>query len=144
MTLVLLAVYCFSYSYEKTKSNPIQANIDNGVSDGNYIFVYNNHRIQTGCIAKRIKKLCDNVDILRRSPHKIRKTVLSELENCSINEKICDISSIRHYAGQVDESTILKSYVFPTKGKEMNSLINTALQTKNCQKRHSVSKKKEV
>lgn len=122
----------------------IQANKDNGVSDGNYIFVYNNHRIQCNCLEKRIKKICSNLEFLKRSPHKIRKTVLSELVNCSINKNICDISSIREYAGHVDENTLMRNYVFSTRGKEMNTLVNTALQTKNYQKRHSIPKAKEA
>lgn len=122
----------------------IQANKDNDVSDGNYIFVYNNHRIQCNCLEKRLKKICNNLALLKRSPHKIRKTVLSELVNCSVNEKICDLSSIREYAGHVDESTLLRNYVFSTKGKEMNTLVNTALQTKNYKKRHSISREKEA
>lgn len=122
----------------------IQANKDNGVSDGNYIFVYNNHRIQANCLEKRITRICNNLDLLKRSPHKIRKTVLSELVNCSVNEKICDLSAIREYAGHVDENTLLRNYVFSTKGNEMNTLVNTALQTKNYQKRHFIPREKEA
>ena len=122
----------------------IQSNKDNGVSDGNYIFVYNNRRIQCNSLEKRIKKICDRLDLLKRSPHKIRKTVLSELVTCSLNKNISDISSIREYAGHVDENTLLRNYVFSTKGSEMNTLVNTALQTKNYQKRHSIPKAKEA
>lgn len=122
----------------------IQANKDNGVSDGNYIFVYGNHRIQANCLDKRITRICNNLGLLKRSPHKIRKTVLSELVNCSVNERICDLSSIREYAGHVDESTLLRSYVFSTKGKEMSTLVNTALQTKNYQRRHFHPTEKEA
>lgn len=122
----------------------IKANDENNIHDGNYLFVYNNRRIQGDAVRRRLKKICDNIEIARRSPHKVRKTVLSELVHHSLNDDICDLSKIRQYAGQVHEGTLLKSYLFSTKGDEITSLVNTALQTKNYKDRHFLNNVKEA
>jgi len=48
----------------------------------------------------------------RRSTHKIRKTTFSKMLDICIKEHIADISAIRAIAGHVDESTLLKNYLF--------------------------------
>lgn len=122
----------------------IEANKKNGVADGNYIFVYRNKRLQTKSIQNRIDAICEGVGISRRSSHKIRKTVLSELVNVCLAENICDVSKIREFAGHMDEGTLLKNYVFSTKGKEMNRLATKALQTKKFNETHNFPKAKEA
>lgn len=108
----------------------IKANEANGVKDNPYLFVYRNKRIQTASVLKRIYKLCDALGIDRRSTHKIRKTVLTELVNTCVSEDVSDISSIREFAGHVDESTLMRNYVFATKKEEIHKLTRKALQSK--------------
>ena len=69
--------------------------------------------------------------IARRSTHKIRKTALSKLLDMCLKEDISDISAIRILAGHVDESTLLKSYVFSRRKDEMPLLLEKALTPKN-------------
>ena len=95
-----------------------------GQKDGDFIFVYRQKRLQTVGVLKKIYKLCDELDVTRRSTHKIRKTILSNLVNVCLQEGIGDISAIREYAGHVDEGTLLKNYVFSTKKKDMPNLVN--------------------
>lgn len=109
----------------------IEANKRNGQSDGNFIFVYNHKRIQTNTILDRLYQLCDEAGIARRSTHKIRKTALSKLLDMCLKEDIADISAIRDLAGHVDESTLLKSYIFSRRKDEMPQLVEKALTPKS-------------
>lgn len=109
----------------------IEANKRNGQSDGNFIFVYNNKRIQTNTILDKLNDLCDEAGISRRSTHKIRKTTLSKLLDICLKEDIADISAIRELAGHVDESTLLKNYIFSRRKDEMPQLIERALVSKS-------------
>lgn len=95
-----------------------------GQKDGDYIFVYRQKRLHCVGVLKRIYKLCDELDYGRRSTHKIRKTILSNLVNMCLQEGLGDISAIREYAGHVDEATLLRNYVFSTRKKEMPNLVN--------------------
>lgn len=107
----------------------IKTNEKNGQSDENFLFVYNNSRIKGNCILKRLYALCDELEIDRRSTHKIRKTTLSTMLDVCIKQDIADISAIRAVAGHVDESTLLKNYLFSTRKDEMPLLITTALSS---------------
>lgn len=101
-----------------------------GQKDADFIFVYRQRRLQTVGVLKKIYKLCDELDVTRRSTHKIRKTILSNLVNVCLQEGIGDISAIREYAGHVDEGTLLKNYVFSTKKKDMPNLVNITCTSK--------------
>lgn len=105
----------------------IKTNKDNRQSDGKYIFVYNNRRVQTASILKKIYKLCDELNIDKKSTHKIRKTTLSNMFDTCITEKIADISAISSFAGHTDQSTLLKHYTFSTKRAETRELMTKAL-----------------
>lgn len=105
----------------------IEANKRNGQSNGNFIFVYNQKRIQTNTVLDRLYQLCDEAGISRRSTHKIRKTTLSKLLDVCLKEDIADISAIRAVAGHVDESTLMKNYIFSTRKDEMPQLVSKAL-----------------
>lgn len=109
----------------------IEANKRNGAENNPYLFVYRNNRLQSASILKRIYRLCDSLDYTRRSTHKIRKTVLTKLVNACVSENISDISAIRAYAGHVDESTLIKNYLFSTKQEEIQKLTKKALQSKS-------------
>lgn len=105
----------------------IATNKNNHQCDNGYLFVYNNRRIQTASVLKKIYSLCDALGYEKRSTHKIRKTVLSIALDTSLKNDIADISAIRLFAGHVDEGTLLKSYTFSTRKEEMQNLVNTAL-----------------
>ena len=107
----------------------IRVNDKNGQSDEDYLFVFNNRRIKGNCILKRLYALCDELEIDRRSTHKIRKTTLSKMLDVCIKQDIADISAIRAVAGHVDETTLLKNYLFSTRKDEMPLLITTALSS---------------
>lgn len=102
----------------------IATNKELGQKDGDYIFVYHQKRLHSGGVLKKIYKLCDDVLVERRSTHKIRKTILSNMVNMCIQEGLGDISAIRKFAGHVDERTLLRNYVFSTKKNEMSTLVN--------------------
>ena len=107
----------------------IETNENNGQHDGNYIFVYNQKRIQTGAVLKTLYKLCDEAEIERRSTHKIRKTTLTKMLDVCLKQDVADISAIREFAGHVDESTLMKNYIFSTRKDEMGDLISKALSS---------------
>lgn len=111
----------------KIISRIMQANEDNGQSDDNYLFVYNNHRVQTASVLKKIYSLCNELGFEQRSTHKIRKTVLSTMLNTCFKEDIADISAVRDFAGHVDENTLIKSYTFSTRKAETRDLAQKAL-----------------
>jgi len=105
----------------------IKANKANGQYDEDYLFVCDNERVHAWIIHKRLYKMCDELGMDRRSSHKIRKTVLSELVDGCIKDNISDISAIRGMAGHVDESTLMRNYVFSTKKDEMRQLVGKTL-----------------
>ena len=74
-------------------------------------------------LRKTFIKYCKDVDILPRSSHKARKTVISTLIDNGVN-----INTIREMLGQMDEKTTLGNYCFDRKDKnERHRLINKAL-----------------
>lgn len=105
----------------------IEANKTNSQKDNNYLFVFNNNRIKGNAILKRLYALCDETGIVRRSTHKIRKTTLTKMLDVCIKQDIADISAIRAVAGHVDESTLMKNYIFSTRKEEMSELVDKAL-----------------
>lgn len=112
----------------------IKVNEKNGQSDGNSLFVYNNKRITGNCILKKLYFLCNKSGIEKRSTHKIRKTTFSKMLDVCVKQDIADVSAIKTIAGHVDESTLLKNYLFSTRKDETAQLINTALPTSNAWK----------
>lgn len=68
---------------------------------GEYIFVRKNgDRMNTGIIRKRLYKICNDLGIQRRSPHKIRKTYGSILLDNKVDNKL-----IEKQMGHLDVST---------------------------------------
>ena len=88
--------------------------------------------------------MCDEAGIARRSTHKIRKTTLSKLLDICLKEDIADISAIRELAGHVDESTLLKNYIFSRRKDEMPQLIERALVSKSWKHFQQNLKKREA
>lgn len=109
----------------------IQANKDNNQSDGNYIFVSNNCRMKTAMVLRKIYRLCNILGIERKSTHKIRKTILSNMVDTCLKNNIADISAVREFAGHCDEGTLLKHYTFSTRKEETRDLATKALSFDN-------------
>lgn len=79
-----------------------------GFYDEDYIFVNSNSsRLTTGSINCYLYRLCDEINMNRKSSHKIRKTYISSLFDNGIN-----INKIREIAGHEDERTSLNNYCF--------------------------------
>ena len=84
-----------------------------GYYDNGYVFVsYHNRRLTTGSFNDYLYNLCDELDINRKSSHKIRKTYISSLFDAKLN-----INTIREIAGHEDERTSLHNYCFERKNK---------------------------
>lgn len=83
-------------------------NMKYGLFDEDYIFVNSkSHRLTRSSINSCLYKLCDDININRKSTHKIRKTYISSLFDAGIN-----INKIREIAGHEDERTSLNNYCF--------------------------------
>jgi len=79
-----------------------------GLYDDDYIFVNSkSSRLTTGSINSFLYRLCDEINIDRKSSHKIRKTYISSLFDNGLN-----INKIREIAGHEDEKTSLNNYCF--------------------------------
>ena len=70
-------------------------NMRNGITS-DYLFYDEKYgRIKSRAFTKRLKRICNNIGILPRSMHKIRKTYASTLFACGIEEKIVQ-NQLRH------------------------------------------------
>lgn len=82
-----------------------------GLYYDNFIFVNSKSaRLTTGSINSFLYRLCDEINIKRKSSHKIRKTYISSLFDSGLN-----INKIREIAGHEDERTSLNNYCFDRK-----------------------------
>lgn len=82
-----------------------------GLYDDDFIFVNSNSsRLTTSSINSFLYKLCDEMNIGKKSSHKIRKTYISSLFDGGLN-----INKIREIAGHEDERTSLNNYCFDRK-----------------------------
>lgn len=98
------------------------------ISDGDYIFINAQYstRLTTSSINKYLYGLCDEIETLRRSSHKIRKTYISSLFDARLN-----INKIREIAGHEDEKTSLNNYCFDRKTDKETELILENLHSTN-------------
>ena len=98
-----------------------------GYYDNDYIFI--NHqstkRLTTGSINKYLYSLCDEVNTLRKSSHKVRKTYISSLFDSGLN-----INKIREIAGHEDERTSLNNYCFDRRTDSNTEMILESLHNK--------------
>lgn len=74
-------------------------------------------------VDQRLYRICDRLGIIRRSPHKCRKTYISTLLN-----KGMDPDFVREQAGHCDLQTTYNSYVYSTtrpeeKVKQLNDIL---------------------
>lgn len=89
-------------------------NRENGFETNGYLFVNARQRMQENTILKRLYKYCEEANLAKRSPHKIRKTFASSL----VNGGMMDISEIASIMGHVNENTLICHYLFSTKSKD--------------------------
>ncbi|MCD8019423.1 MAG: site-specific integrase [Clostridiales bacterium] len=90
--------------------------------DDDYIFVnLYSKRLKGGKINEFLYDLCDEINIGRKSTHKIRKTYISTLFDGGLN-----IDKIREIAGHEDEKTSLHNYCFDRReDKETEKLLES-------------------
>lgn len=98
-----------------------------GYFDEDYIFVssQSSSRLTTGSINKYLYGLCDEINISRKSSHKIRKTYISSLFDGGLN-----INKIREIAGHEDEKTSLNNYCFDRRTDTDTEMILESLHDK--------------
>ena len=89
-------------------------NRENGFETNGYLFVNAKQRMQENTILKRLYKYCDEANLERRSPHKVRKTFASSL----INHGAMDLSEVASLMGHVDEKTLISHYLYSTRSKD--------------------------
>ena len=97
---------------------------EHGITPNGYIFSMTNEPILTYlAVQKTFAKYCDNLGITRKSPHKARKTYISELLDHGVN-----INTVRSIAGHKDEQTTLNNYCYDMNSKEQrHSLVVSAI-----------------
>ncbi len=96
---------------------------EEGVSNTEYIFSMTCQPLPYSGLSKAFRHTCINSNILARSTHKARKTVISTLIDNGVN-----INTIREMMGHRDERTTLNSYCFDRKEKEeRRQLMNCSL-----------------
>ena len=88
--------------------------VANGYSDDGFMFAQDG-RIPYRAICDRYKRYCDVIGIPRKSTHKMRKTVLTAL-----NDEGMSLEEVRKIAGHKDQSTLLSSYVYDWNTKKEN------------------------
>jgi len=89
-----------------------------------YIFI--NHlgtRIDAEAVRKRLRKICPELGVEYKSPHKIRKTQISESFNNNIPSPI-----IQKNAGHADLNTTMKYYVYNTMSDENISKLYQSVE----------------
>lgn len=89
-------------------------NRENGFTTNGYLFVNAKQRMQENTILKRLYKYCEQANIEKRSPHKIRKTFASSL----VNSGAMDLSEVASLMGHVNESTLINHYLYSTSSKD--------------------------
>ena len=88
-----------------------------------YLFMNQGKRITENAIACRLRKYCKYLDIPYRSPHKVRKTVISSMIDEGIN-----INTVRKIIGHEDERTTYNNYCYDRKRpEEIVSQLDRAL-----------------
>lgn len=55
---------------------------------GEYVFTENGERLKTASIRRRMYRICDKLSIVRKSPHKARKTYGSILLGNNIDKRL--------------------------------------------------------
>lgn len=102
-------------------------NLEHGFT-AEWIFQSNNpdydYRLSYNAADRKLRKLCNRLDTITKSPHKCRKTCISTLlDDPNINNR-----TVQRFAGHQDLSTTYTYYNFERKSKEEQAeAINKAL-----------------
>lgn len=82
------------------------------------------YRLSYNAADRKLRKLCNRLDTVAKSPHKLRKTCISALLDCpDLNNR-----SVQRFAGHRDLVTTFTYYNFERKSKEEQArIINSAL-----------------
>ncbi len=80
---------------------------------GEYLFMKDGERVKAQCFSRRLERVCNNVGIIPRSMHKIRKTYATRLINKGVDEKL-----IIKQMGHTDFSTTRNYYYFNNRTEE--------------------------
>jgi len=98
--------------------------------NGKYLFMNQGERIKETAISWRLEKYCNHLQIPYRSPHKVRKTVISSMIDANVN-----INTIRKIVGHEDEKTTYNNYCFDRKSKtEIKRQLEIALDVEDHKK----------
>lgn len=81
--------------------------------DNGYIFCPRSKRMASNSIDHLLIRYCEEVNIPKKSAHKIRKTYISQAINNGI-----DLDTVCRIAGHVDLKTTFQSYLFALERKE--------------------------
>lgn len=93
-------------------------------NEGNFIFHTEAGNVNHYSIQAMIKRGCEYIDIMVKTSHKIRKTVISTLIDSGLS-----IDEIRRMAGHADERTTYQNYCFNRmSNKETEETIEKALK----------------
>ncbi len=85
----------------------LETNEKYGWADEDFLFVHGADRIHHGAIEGRIIDACDNLGMIRKTAHKIRKTYISTLYDAGV-----PLDDIRKIVGHEDDQTTLRCYCF--------------------------------
>ena len=97
--------------------------VEANVPSDEYIFSFYSRPVGYTTIRNACYKYCNELGIPQKSPHKIRKTVISKLIDSDMN-----IDAIRRFAGHTDERTTYNSYCYDRRSDDLNrKIINNAL-----------------
>ncbi len=106
-----------------TKNQGFRTQHDEEVCSTGFIFSMTDKPVPYSELRKTFIKYCKEADILPRSSHKARKTVISTLIDDGVN-----INTIREMMGQKDERTTYGNYCFDrTEKTERQKLISKSL-----------------
>lgn len=88
-----------------------------------YLFTYNGKRLKGKAFTVKLYKICDYVNIPRRSLHKVRKTYGTKLLNAGLDEKL-----ITKQMGHTDISTTKNYYYYNNRNlNDIKNAINAAI-----------------
>lgn len=99
------------------------------ISDEDFIFINAQFstRLTSSSINKYLYGMCDELNVSRKSSHKIRKTYISSLFDAGLN-----INKIREIAGHEDERTSLNNYCFDRNIESDTELTLEKIGKKSC------------
>lgn len=111
---VILTDYALDIIRKIRKSNPF----------GEYLFMRNGTRIKEKAFTVKLYRICDNLNIQRRSLHKARKTYATKLINAGLDDKL-----IEKQMGHTDIRTTKGYYYYNNREfAEIKELLDLAIK----------------